>query len=247
MASMFLRLPFDVARTDLPVLNSADITTIAPEVEADSYAHWILSGATPLTSLNAVSKLLTQQGGATAPTLNSDSVTLPLVAGSQLESDLADTGNFTLCGVFKTNSTTAFAGTASSTGTAGVNLFITGGGGYVTIRNASGTPINSLTPAAAATSTYAFWALSVDAVNLKATLTIAKDGVVSTIDKVYTPAYSGSTKTLAIGNSQIADIGAVNTVTTAEFILYDKALSAAQHAQVYERTRKRMSLRGITV
>lgn len=238
----FIKLPITVNDPSLPVIPAASVRRFSREDEASSFDHWIFdtgdaAGLTGRTS----GTLLTPEG--TGATYGANFVTINPATGNGLRSTLMDARKQTVCAVVRPNNSPATLHIAGSRNTtAGSQLTFTSSLANLT---AAQTPVfgNSLAGPFSAGAWY-FVALSEsDALGTTTQIIHASGG-----SAVFT---GGSLKTLtgagiALGNSG-ASLTTGGTISAAEFILFDRALSAAELSAVYTRSKARMAERGITV
>ena len=252
----FLRLPFAVADLSLPKISAADVEQYVPyEVESSPYEHWILKGAgSSLVGLKN-GRALTPQS--TLPIYQPGYVDITSEIGKALLTDMTDAAAQTLVLIMKrptlpVNSEVQIIGGAIDTVGSGVTS--TGSGMYaqgttptsltLNIRGGSGLLLTN-TPGAVGDWMMAAFAEQSDATALSGT---SYAGGASTNK---TTSWAGtskrvSTRKIAVGNGYYGS-GMITTLSLAEVILYDRALSVAELDAVYARAKARMESRGLTL
>lgn len=247
---LFTRLPISVSGP-LPVIPDADITYLTG-YEPDSYDHWVFDSgsANSLVGLNRQRPLTAQAPGAIV--YSDRYLTLSSAVGNGLMSGLEDVAQakYTMCAVVRepapqgTGVKTIFGTYAAANNQTVLSVASPNRKAYV---NYSGLPQAAMEPVVAA-GTWYFVATSLDfgpgtssAHSLKSMV-----GGSSPVSLAGTGAHTPSGLKLTLGNGWYG-AGAAGTLQFAEFILYDRALSAAELQAVYVRSKGRMAASGITV
>lgn len=237
--TLFTRLPITVAGS-LPVIPYKYIGDAA--YEADAYDHWVFDEGGPGGLVGRVNgRTLAAQSA--APTYSDTFLTLPTETGKALLSPKVDGREQTLCIVYKyiaTAGVKVLAGTRGATGTPGSLLFSTGGQIY-----ANQSPSFQTGPVAESVNAWMFVAYSESAL-LGTTSAVVFKGGVGAVTQTGGVLKTVSSNLVALGNGYSAG-GPVATQSFAEFIHFDRGLTAAELVDVYARSKLRMADRGITV
>ena len=239
--SLFTLLPITVTGS-LPVIPVSDIN-FANYFEQESYDHWIFDkGASGLKGLVNETTLTAQSTG---PTYSSNYLTIPAASGKSMLSQKADSREQTICVVYRhpvgATGTLVLAGSRDVTPTMGSVLFSTSNSVY-----SNQTPTFQTGPIAEPDpSTWMFAALSESALAGSTTHNLYVGGA-APITKTGGSLKTVSTNKVALGNIATAGASASN-IDFAEFILFNRALSADELAALYVRSKGRMAARGVTV
>lgn len=242
--SLFSVLPITVNDPTLPVLQMADVNAF-DGLEFSAFDHWIFDegSAAGLTGKrNALA--LTPLG--TSPTYSSNYITMSTATGKGLASTLIDDGrNWTGCAVVRTASsgTQLLFGTMGSS-TGGSPFFSGADPNHKLFNTFRGMLSSDDTGQVAPTGSYWYFvacSLDADGKSVK-TLVGGGAGDVSTS----ATSYVSSGNAIALGNGYYTTGSAAN-MDFAEFILFDRALNAADLTAIYNRSKARLAERGITV
>lgn len=248
MSHLFTMLDFAVPDNTLPQLAATDFELLV-DYEPDAYEHWALGGnATCLAGL-AHGKMLTPQ--ASSHVFNANSVAIDGSVGNALVSDLPDGPELTMCAVLKlpalanAKGIVPFGCAGTSDGGSAL-LYYTTSGGYTlgALLRGSTTP-GSMAFAGEAAGDWVFFGMSQsftgDNVLIRAGSLLTANTAPITGEKTHAAA------NIAIGNSRYSTPTYDGDFEAAEFIIYNRALSAAELAAVYSRSKGRLARRGITV
>lgn len=246
---IFTMLPISVNNSSLPVIPTADIERLYP-YEVAAYGHWYLGGS---------AASLTDRVNGRALTLQSDGVTYPNAAylsmngaqGKDILTDVEETATIadTIAMVVRRTSGSlamVFGTLSASTDTPvnGFSPFFSSGDSVWTRANGMNTGIN--TGLIAPSSQWLFIATSRDfaAASRPNKLLVGGSAIYERTDSGdFEPA--PSPRKIAIGSAYY-NVGA-NTMDVAEFIYFNRAMTAAELANVYARSKARMASVGITV
>lgn len=253
--SLFTRLPIAVNDLSLPVIASADIEILGVNYELDSYEHWAFNtgDAGALIGLNK-QRALTVQAAVAA--YASNYLSLSSVMGNALLSDLDDlaSAKVTMCAIVREPSPQATGikplfGTVVASPAANNLTFLSGAGAArKTYASYSGFAASLDTTAVAAADAWYFVGTSLDFVASPGTGHTMKTLVGGTpvLEAAGNASHLASGRKWALGNGWYSSASAGN-LHFAEFILYDRALSAAELQAVYQRSKARMALQGHVV
>jgi len=247
MASIFTMLPFAVSNTALPQLAATDYELLV-DYEPDSWGHWSFgTSSASLTDLTQ-GKALTLAG--TAPTYNSTGVVVAGGLNTGLLSDLADGTERTLCAVIKIPDLSSYIGAAvaGNVGTSdGFGMFVHKSSGQYGILPLvrGGTGITGDTFAGLNVGDYVFMAISYTQTGSNKLNKFFGGKLSSSITSA--TAKTASAVKMAFGNIAYSTSSYHAPLEISEGILYDRALSLAEIAAVYARSKTRMATRGITV
>lgn len=253
--SLFTILPITVADDTLPTIPSGDVEFFG-EGELAAYGHWLLAGDSSSLQDVVNSRLLTLQNASYPPTYNDSYITLDISSGKALQSSRyegAVTDAYTMVMVYRTS----LDGTAAVIpwGTLGVTASNYGGSTYLandgsnhrvlhTYRGAASSIDTGLRPAIG---DWTFIAVSVQYTNNTAmTFHTVVDGNTNSVGPGSATYIPNPSDPLALGN-QIYTGGASGAFDCAEFMIFDGALDTASMLGIYNRSKVRMSRRGITI
>lgn len=226
----------------MPIISSADIDYLIP-LESSAYDHWMFDrGAASLTGM-VLGRMLTP--GATAPTFGSNYVSLATIPAGALKTPKNDAASQTLCVVYRRPSASTLRYLAGSLdGASGSSLLALGtalGGVYGNQR-----PFAQIGPAThpGVQGDWVFAAFSEKTVGAskEQILMVGGQPVLSSTVANKTVA----ARQVVLGNGYDAASGD-SIIDFAEFIVFDKALTAAELQDVYLRAKTRMGSVGITV
>lgn len=239
--NLFTILPVVSNDNTLPTIS--DITLLS-DAEYGAFGHWLFGGGPDsLTGITSDNKTLIT--GTTAPLWSSNYVTLNgFNAGLKSTMETDSYNEVSLCMVFKTQSTLnsdVIAGNATTTGSNGGFFVGTNASNelYVTIH---GVVNNLVIGSELQPDTWYFLGLSLDLTTgslVKYTLSGISDS------KTYTGNYISNADKISVGNSYINN--ASRPIDYAEFILFPYALSESGLNSVYNRSKSRMSDKGIVI
>lgn len=247
MASIFTMLPFAVSNAALPQLAATDYELLV-NYEPDAWGYWNFGTSSASLVDLTQGKALTLAG--TAPTYNSTGVVVAGGLNSGLLSDLADGTERTLCAVIKIPDLSSFVGSnvAGNVGTSdGFGMFVhksSGAYGILPIVR-GGTGITGDTFAGLAVGDYVFLAISYTQTGSNKLNKFFGGKLSSSITSA--TAKTASAVKMAFGNIAYSTSTYHSPLEISEGILYDRALSLAEIAAVYARSKQRMATRGITV
>ena len=251
--SLFTRLPIAINDLSLPVIASADIEILGMDYELDSYDHWAFNtgDAGALVGLNK-QRVLTPQASVAAYGLNY--LSLSTVSGNALLSDLdeAALGKYTLCTIVREPSPQPtdikpLFGTVVASPLANNLTFLSGSGAARKVFTSYSGFTSSLdTMAAMAGDAWYFVATAVDFKGDSSHTMKTLVGGTTPLEVAGIGAHFASGRKWALGNGWYSSAVAGN-LHFAEFILYDRALSAADLQAVYQRSKARMALQGLVV
>lgn len=254
MSKLFTMLPFSVNDPTLPVIPSGDIRRLF-EAEINAAEHWIFDNgeASLVGKINGLS--LTPQS--TAPTYSADYLTIASDVGKALLTTFEETAGQedTIAAVFKYSAHASKEivpfGSISSTVESPP---LTGGAPYIvgvehtvslTYRGSPVTGTN--TTVAISPSTWVFLCVS---------RKMTASGVVRALIggsaiKSYTGDYSSyvpatAGRKIGLGSPYFVSL-AGQTVSFAEAVVFDRALDSTEISQLYDRSKARMTKRGITI
>lgn len=246
---LFHRLPFSVTDPTLTQLNPADVEALGGS-EFGAFGHWTLGGTSAsLTDPNGAA--LTAQG--TLPTYSSNYLTIPATAGNALISGLSDSLALenTICAVVRKavgNTTDFLMGNFSNAaGNKGGGFSVTSGASYP--RAMAGWSIgvgpNAALPGFSFTTGWQFVAMSRDFRAVSKPVKFLLGGTTA-----YEASFTGTytlppDPRLALGN--MAYSLSSGTMDAAEFIVFPRALTATELTAVYNRSKARAAVRGLTV
>ena len=247
MASIFTMLPFAVSNAALPQLAATDYELLV-NYEPDAWGHWNFgTSSASLTDLTQ-GKALTLAG--TAPTYNSTGVVVAGGLNTGLLSDLADGTERTLCAVIKIPDLSSFIGAnvAGNVGTSeGFGMFVLKSSGLYgilpVVRGATGITGNNFV--GLNVGDYVFLAISYTQTGSNKLNKFFGGNLSSSITSA--TAKTASAVKMAFGNIAYSTSTYHAPLEISEGILYDRALSLAEIAAVYARSKTRMAARSITV
>ena len=248
--TLFTRLPISVAAS-LPILSESDIAYFSG-LEDSAYEHWIFDkgGVGGLTG-RVKGKVLTVQSD--APTYAANSLAMMGSVGKGLLTDLIDAAGAKRTVFAVVQDTIAGTsikvpfGTLDTTGagTGGLPFF----SGTVPTRGVfttyKGLTNSANSGAVISNATWHFLAISLDAASASKSVTTLVGGQAVNVATSAGP-YAHSGRAIALGNGYYLT-GHASLMNFAEFGVYDRALTAADLAAVYARSKARMAARGITV
>jgi len=246
MASIFTMLPFAVSNAALPKLAATDYELLV-NYEPDAWGYWNFGTSSASLVDLTQGKVLTLAG--TAPTYNSTGVVVAGGLNSGLLSDLADGTERTLCAVVKIPDLSSYVGAvvAGNVGTSdGFGMFVHKSGQYgilPLVRGATG--ITGDTFAGLNVGNYVFLAISYTQTGSNKLNKFFGGKLSSSITSA--TAKTASAVKMAFGNIAYSSSTYHAPLEISEGILYDRALSLAEIAAVYARSKTRMATRGITV
>lgn len=253
--SLFTRLPVTISNQTLPLVSEADVQYLV-DYEPTSYDHWIFDkgGVAGLTGRNQ-GKLLTPQSD--APAYSGAHLTLNTASGKALLTDLEDSAapQDTICAIFRPQVSAGMHFPFGCLGETGNN---TGGGPYLqgtepsrniflTYRINVASAVNTGVPVAGGN--WYFLAVSRNfaaGAGAKALTMLLGGQSPYVLSNSLLYGRAASPRKQALGNPYYAAAGA-GSMDFAEFVVFNKALSAAELAAVYARSKARMAARGITV
>jgi hypothetical protein len=222
------------------------------DAEAGAWGHWLFGGtAECLTSIDRNARTLTAQSA--APTYSAAHLALTMNEGNALQSTLVDTlQDLTMCVVARTLQATAgiipLAGNPDNS---------SGNKGRMLCRFAANTSYNVghwntnvgrvMSPGVTMPDNgFVFLASSIRTTPTTSNLLMLAGGqAIQTLSQTYVGAVAGDAP-IGLGNSGYVVTPTVNT-DFAEFILFDRALSAEELEAVYVNSQRRMAARGVTL
>ena len=240
--SLFTMLPISVSDPSLPSVPLSDIDRLV-EYERSSYDHWIFDrGADSFVGLKSAHGLTPQS---TTHSFTANSLVVRSAFGEAIESDFTDRENMTWTAVWKraANQPVSVVVLGSNTGdAAGERIQLMPSPNEKLEFRVAGFPtVSPDYPGGAGVGDYIFLSGYCDEDSRG--LFFGRDGF-------WRESTGGpkvvSTDTLSLGNINLeghADIG----LEFAEFIIFDKALTATEILEVYGRSQTRMAERGITI
>ncbi|MFY5418704.1 hypothetical protein ACOUDP_03980 [Acinetobacter baumannii] len=257
MTQLFFKAENFVSDRALPVLN--DVGPIVPNLENNSYDHWVFKDSS--ASLKGVvnGHLLTlQQNAAYMPVFSNSGVTISTAMGNALISDIVDSSDqsITMAAVVKCNTIalSILLGNlvpSNSTTSSGLSGFASGGKTYLTVKPTTlGGPggISSLAcPSNISQTSNFFIAISVDKVTKQGIIFTKQADIETSNETTYTAAtYDASLNNHALGNSAYSGQNTLtNLATFAEAIFFNKALNMTELQGLATRSKSRMADRGI--
>lgn len=249
---IFTMLPISVPNTALPVIPNADIDRLYP-YELDAYGHWVFG---------ASSSSLTDKVNSRSLTVQSDGVTYPSTAflsmsgaqGKGLLTDVEETANIadTIAVVLRRTGGSGTLGVpfgtlspSTPTPTSGFSPFFSSGESVWTRANGLNGGIN--TGLTAPMSQWLFIATTRDFASASLPNKVLVGGQ-SIYERTETGTYAPapSPRKIALGSAYFT-ADATNEFDVAEFIYFDRAMSATELADLYSRSKARMADRGISV
>lgn len=260
MANLFFQATnFTSSRSNLPTLSNIDDIIYVEKYETDAYGHWVFgTDSTSLTDKVNNRTLTVQTGATTQPTFTANTVVLAAAMGNALITDLTDSAvqSTTFCTVVKTSVTalSILVGNlvnSANTVTSGQGIFASAAQGYITVKpatanNSGGANSFAPIPAVDITQTdFFFISSSHDKTSKTVVIYTERLGVGGTRQTIYTANYEASANKFAVGNGYYSG-GSSGTLTFAEAIIYNKALTLASIQAVATRAKKRMTNRNIT-
>lgn len=252
---LFFKAETFISSRSQPIISNVE--DLIPGLEADAYGHWLFGGSSASLTDTTHGKALTLQSGATVqPIYNENNVVLSSQNGSALISDLTDAAaqNTSFAAVVKTstNGLSILVGNlvpSTATNSSSHGIFASAQKGYVTVKpqaaNNSG-GANSITGNGNITQTEYFFISGSFNKTTKTVIVYAERlGVSSNTQATWSATYEASANKIAVGNAYYAG-AAAGTMTFAEAIIYDKALTLQQMKDLAVRSKSRMTVRGIT-
>lgn len=258
MGNFAIKLPFAVARPGLPQVASQDIKSLV-DFETDTIEHWQFDNTANSLIGKKLGKLLVPQSNTHSFTARS--VIIKNQAGQGLSTDILDMQVMTMAAVVKWQDiitpakSQIIAGTLTPTiGQGGSGLYLSSTAPGVPILNVRGVTSTSLAGGLTAVpfGTYVFVA-STEAVDSPAqTQTVLTGGVGSTTNGPYPAAdkaLATPQRNIALGNAYYvaATFQGGPDIEISEFMLWDKAKTAAELNTIYARAKARLASRGIAV
>lgn len=260
--SLFTILPISVDDATLPVIPAGDIEFFG-EGELSAYAHWLLGGSQTSLADIVNDRTLSLQSASYPPTYSQNYITHSLTTGRGLLSGLtepATSGGYTLCrvqrifaGVGTPCITSGTLGQTPNPVTGGSTWFFPeeGGGATRPVGLTYRGPFSSLDTGMDITlGDWFFVATSFSYANWNsAQIKVLKGQAGSAATFQAGPsatAYTPSASPIALGNAYYPGSTAGN-IDTAEFLLFDSALTLAELSAIYERSKVRMARRGIAI
>lgn len=252
--SLFTVIPVSSSRTDLPIINAADIESLKDfKIETDAYAQYSFGASSAsLTSLinNQSLTLVSSASNTNVPTYSQNYLSFNSGRGTYLATNLTDNSSltgFTLSAVVRVPTQTL-----TTTGLYGL-MGIWSASSYGAIAYCRNGKINCAASAGQVhTETinqrFDKWmhiTLSIDNVARTLTLTSVIDNVMTTnsyalTSRVYSDAVIGLGNMFVAGTTyMLADC--------AELIVFNKSVTAAEITAVYQRTKKRMAIKNIVI
>jgi len=238
-----------------PTVPSANIRPIYPDrPEADAVEHWLLgNNDASLIGLKGASSL---SPAGEAPSYGAGYISISTGTTRGLLTSIPDGDELTVCAVVKLDATPSglnriIAGT-SQAGTgdgAGFALYNTASGGAsALIRPNSSEVLFGSTAMDPADGAWGFHALAIKGTGVDRAR-VGMVGGIGTASAALATAYSPSTRNVALGNAYYVDGSDTFRagMDVAEFIVFDRALTASELALVYQRSKGRMAARGIEV
>lgn len=248
---IFTMLPFSVSNAALPVIPGADIERLYP-YEADAYGHWLFGGS---------SASLTDQVNGRSLTVQSDGVSYPDAAylsmsgaqGKGILTDIEETATIADTIAIVVRRTVSgpigmiFGSLSPSTDTptSGFSPFFSPGDS-IWVR-ANGLNTSSNTGLTDAQDTWHFIATSRDfaVASHPSKVLVGGQAIYERTDASGTFEPAPPPRKIAIGS---AYYNASNlTMDVAEFMYFDRAMSAAELTDLYARSKARQAARGVTV
>lgn len=240
--SLFTRINVVSGDVSMPVIASADIDYLIP-LEADAYDHWSFDRGVASLAGSVNGRVLTP--GATAPTFGANYVSLATIPAGALKTSKNDGADQTLCVVYRrpaVSSLRYLAGTMD--GASGSSILASGTALGLVYGNQR--PSAQLGPAthAGVQGDWVFAAFS------EKTYPASKDQILLVGGQ---PVLSSNVANKALAARLVAlgngyDGASGNTVMDfAEFILFDKAKTAAELQEIYLRSKTRMASVGIVI
>ncbi|WP_025095793.1 hypothetical protein [Acinetobacter soli] len=240
MAQLFFKAETFKTKKSTPRLTN--VKALYPSGELDSFDHWVfVENDTPLVGI-INNKTLTAQAGTVAPVYSSLGVTL---AGSQNNGLLstfldAASNDYTIACVQKRNNTQNSILLGSS-----VSILLNGAVQPVfQVRGVS--PLVSPTAPVLPNTTSAFFScISVNKTSKTINSYFLQNAYELAQTNTYTGAYTAANLPIGVGNVGFAFGADAATAITHEFIIFDKALSAAEIKSLALRARDRLNIVGI--
>lgn len=247
---LFTMLPFSVPNPALPVIPSADFERLGPNLEYDAYGHWLLGDSSASLADVVNGRALTvQSDGVTYP--DATYLSMNGAQGKGILTDVEETADIadTIAMVVRrtTGSLGMFFGTlspSSETPTNGSSPFFSSGDSVWTRTNGMNSGAN--TGRTAAMNEWLFIATTRDfaAPSRPNKVLVGGQAIYERTDSgTFQPA--PSPRKIAIGSAYYNS--GTNTMDVAEFIYFNRAMSAFEMAELYARSKARMAERGITV
>ncbi len=249
MSNLFTRLNTTYSGYDLPTVDRNDIVYLS-ELEENAYEHWIFDSGNSTGLTGRVNNIvLTAQTD--APTYESNALLLNSAGGKGLLTGLADagTGVITMWAVTRSN------GATNTSPQPIFGNYATAGNGFLLGSVVSGANmgkrlyVRTFTNMAPYTigdtnvDTWTFTAVSLDLTNKTANIYIT-DALKNEVTMV--GSYSVGAE-FVMGNGYYTNASGAVTHKYGEFGIIKEAYSIAQLAALYNRSKTRMSARGISV
>lgn len=243
--NLFTVLPVTTKDSSLPQLNPADVRLFG-DAEYGASGHWLLGGgASSLTGITASKSLLSE--GDVSPVWSGDYVTLNgYQAGLTSPSLDSEDGLDSFCLVFKTQGSVnsdVVLGNASTTSGDGGFFVATNASGelYITAR---GTFDNRVIATGILPNSWYFISISRNFSGDSKELNYFVGGI-STGQTLGTGVYIPNADNMAVGNINFNN--ASRPMDYAEFITYSRVISTEEMNSIYERSKVRMSDKGISI
>ncbi|MFN3834647.1 MAG: hypothetical protein ACK4NO_01965 [Glycocaulis sp.] len=245
---LFTMLPFSVPNPALPVIPSADFVRLRPNLEYGAYGHWLFGGSSASLAEGVNGRALTlQSDGVSYP--NASYLNMSMTLGKALISDFGEVAaqTDTICAVVRLNqandATRTIIGSINTT--TGGSIFVSAGPAL--FQNQRGfTSAGTQSTGVAQTTDWRFMAMSRDFASATRRTAILIGGSTEFVVNP-TGTYAPTPGAVALGSAYSLGGTAGLTMDVAEFQIYSHAMGTAELATLYQRSRDRMALRGITV
>lgn len=250
MPHLFTMLPFAVPASDAPLLAGADYKLLV-NYEPDAYGHWVLGPSASSLTDKVASRALTPAG--TGHSYSATSVSIPADGTGELSSDFAEVQDMTACAVVTLptlgngQGIVAFGNYNSTVGFGANIIYSTVTSLYSespVIRGVSAFSLRTLTGLTAGQKVFTALSMSFSGANS----VIRYVGGFAPLSSVPATEKTAAAIPVALGNAQYVNVN-YNAVPTEahEFMIFNRALNAAELDAVYARSKARMADRGVTV
>ncbi|MGX9966055.1 hypothetical protein ACVFYP_22205 [Roseomonas sp. F4] len=252
MTSPFVRMPFRIARNDLPVVSLAGAKPVFGQaLEEDADGHWLFGPDAQSLVDNYHVAALSLQG--TAPTYGATSITTASGAGNALLTPWEDSLEQTLCLVVKriTTANAIYGGALRNGDATGSSLHVLSSSSAQLRSNVGGSILTQNWPAEIAAGDYGFIALSEslsseDTEARYAIQYIGGNDPVTTLVPGGRPVSSGSGR-IAVGNAYYASGSFASPINAAAACYFPHPKSADELVALYARAIDLMAERAVVV
>ena len=249
---LFTMLPFSVNNNTLPVIDSADIERLGVPLELDAYGHWLFGSTSESLDDRIAGRTLTpQNGGVTYPSRSYLNMDMGYQKGILSDFGEISAQTDTIAAVIRLDSSLAslravFGSIGDSGIEGGGSVFISSGSTYY-INNRGNTITANQDTGIGISTDWVFVAMARDFASVTKRTSFLVGG-----QPLYEIADGGSyvptSGFIGLGNPYLSTASSVtHDMNVAEFLIFDRAMTGAELAELYVRSKARMASRGIVV